>query len=147
MLLAILATLPAMLGSGTGAASASTIQGPSSGSLTITITGLKSDAGRVRVAVFDAPERWLKDAAYARVLDIESRSCQWLIEDLPHGEYGIAVFHDQNDNGENDRNFLGIPREPYGFSNNVRVKFGPPKWEKAKFAVTASAAEIVVKVR
>ena len=133
--------------SSTGAASDSTNDDPSYGSLKITITGLDSDKGKVRVAVFDAPERWLKEAAYAKILDIEGRSCEWLIEDVPVGEYGIAVFHDENGNGTNDRNFLGIPSEPYGFSNKARARFGPPKWEKARFPVTSPRTEVVVEVK
>jgi uncharacterized protein (DUF2141 family) len=111
------------------------------------VAGLKSDAGQVRVAVFAARERWLKDAAYARILDIESRRCEWLIPDVPYGEYAVAVFHDENGNGRNDRGLFGLPKEPYGFSNNARRKLGAPRWEQAKFAVTSGAAEVEVEVK
>ena len=46
-----------------------------------------------------------------------------------------------------NRNLLGIPREPYGFSNNARGSFEPAKWEDAKFVVTTAATEIEIKVQ
>jgi len=57
------------------------------------------------------------------------------------------VFHDENGNGKNDRNFLGIPKEPYGFSNNARRKFGPPTWTEAKFAVSSPAVVVEIQVK
>ena len=54
---------------------------------------------------------------------------------LPHGEYAIAVFVDLNGNGKMDKNFLGIPKEQYGFSNNVMGTMAAPSFEQAKFEV------------
>ena len=48
-----------------------------------------------------------------------SAICQF--NDIPPGTYAIAVFHDENANGKLDKNFLGIPCEGYGASNNVRT--------------------------
>lgn len=115
--------------------------------MSITVVGLETADGQVRVAVFDARERWLKKGTYSRLLAIDGRTCQWRIEDVPYGEYGIAAFHDRNGNGKNDRNFLGIPKEPYGFSNDARPKLRAPRWEEAAFAVGAPSTEVVVEVR
>ena len=54
--------------------------------------------------------------------------------DLPDGEYAIKLFHDENDNKKLDFNMLGIPKESYGFSNNVG-QFGQPDYKEAKFTV------------
>jgi len=48
------------------------------------------------------------------------------------GQYAIKVFHDENANGELDINFLGIPKESYGFSNHARGRFGPPPFAEAR---------------
>ncbi len=56
---------------------------------------------------------------------------------LPIGEYAISAFYDTNHNGELDKNLLGIPTEPYGFSNNARGSFGPAKFEDAAFTIHA----------
>jgi uncharacterized protein (DUF2141 family) len=46
-----------------------------------------------------------------------------------------------------DKNFLGIPQEAYGFSNNMRVALGPPKWEKSKFVVRGPTIEVSIEVK
>ncbi len=60
--------------------------------------------------------------------------------DLPPGDYGIKMFHDVNGNGRLDKNMLGIPTEPYAFSNNAKAKLAPPPWAQTRFAVTADGA-------
>jgi len=121
--------------------------GSDSGDLEIEIVGLRSSVGQVRIAVFDSEEEWLGTATHAKVVDLEGTECRWIVEGIPLGDYGIAVFHDVNENGKNDRNLLGIPKEPYGFSNNVRASFGPPKWSKAKFSVVTPSTTIRIKVK
>jgi len=118
------------------------------GTLIVKITGLHSGKGQVRIAVFNSSETWLGDhPAYNATIDVGGQSLAWRLTDIPYGDYGIAVFHDENQNGKMDKNFLGMPLEPYGFSNNQRVNFGPPKWERAKFAVKNSAAEVSIEVK
>lgn len=56
---------------------------------------------------------------------------------LPDGSYAISAFLDTNANGELDRNLVGMPTEPYGFSNNARGAFGPPSFQSAMFALEA----------
>jgi uncharacterized protein (DUF2141 family) len=55
------------------------------------------------------------------------------------GTYAVAVFHDENGNGKLDTNFLGIPSEGVGVSNNATGSFGPPKWDDAKFLLRNNA--------
>ena len=57
------------------------------------------------------------------------------IFDIPDGTYAIGIFVDVNYNNKMDRNFLGIPKEQYGFSNNAKGNFGPPSFEAASFKV------------
>ena len=52
---------------------------------------------------------------------------------IPYGEYAIKVYHDANNDDKLNKNFLGMPTEEYGFSNNARGSFGPPSWDDAKF--------------
>ncbi|MCH9852515.1 MAG: DUF2141 domain-containing protein [Alphaproteobacteria bacterium] len=56
---------------------------------------------------------------------------------LPDGIYAISAFHDLNDDGELNRNLVGLPTEPYGFSNDARGTFGPAKFADAQFTITA----------
>ncbi len=59
-------------------------------------------------------------------------------DNLPVGTYAIAIFHDSNNNKKLDKNWVGIPKEGYGFSNNVFGTFGPPSFQEASFKVKAN---------
>jgi uncharacterized protein (DUF2141 family) len=58
---------------------------------------------------------------------------------LKDGVYAIAAIHDENGNGKLDTNFLGIPTEGIGISNNPQL-MGAPKFDEAKFSITGNAA-------
>ena len=62
-------------------------------------------------------------------------SLEFVFENIPNGKYAIMAYHDENNNGKLDTNFLGIPKEGYGFSNNAKGKFSAPSFEKASFDV------------
>ena len=63
--------------------------------------------------------------------------------DLPPGSYVISAFQDSNGNSKLDKNGFGRPKEKYGFSNNARGRFGPPKYLDCEFEVSdASVLEI-----
>ncbi|BCS96287.1 hypothetical protein DSLASN_19190 [Desulfoluna limicola] len=58
----------------------------------------------------------------------------YLIEEIPAGEYALLVYYDENNNGKIDKNFIGIPKEPLGFSNRYEPK-GPPSYSRAAFVL------------
>ena len=66
------------------------------------------------------------------------------IIDIPFGEYAIAGFQDLDGNGVLSGNFLGIPKEPVGFSRNAKVRFGPPKWNDAVFQFNKINQEVLI---
>jgi uncharacterized protein (DUF2141 family) len=66
--------------------------------------------------------------------------------DIPFGEYAVKIFHDEDNNGELDAGFFGIPTEDYGFSNNAKASFGPPDYEDAKFLFNRKALTIEISV-
>ena len=122
-------------------------QSDAEGRLTIRITGLRSEDGQVRIAVFGSEEKWLKEPVFAQVLEIEGPTVEWTIESVPYGDYAVAAFHDENENGKNDTNFFKKPKEPYGFSNNARRALGPAKWDKAKFTVANPTETTEIRVK
>jgi uncharacterized protein (DUF2141 family) len=65
-------------------------------------------------------------------------------KDLPPGEYAAVAFQDVNGNGKLDKNFLGIPREPYGFSNSARGSAGPPKFSAAAVTLNPDGTTTIV---
>lgn len=114
---------------------AQTEEDKNTGSLTIVITGLENDDGEVLITVSNSRENYESDnpAFIGMKVKIENRKAEYTFEELPVGEYAIKLFHDENMDGELDTNFLGIPTEDYGFSNNVRGTFGPADYDDAKF--------------
>ena len=67
------------------------------------------------------------------------------LEQLPYETYALAVFQDMNNNGQLDKNALGIPTEPYAFSNNPTVKWRTPAFREA--AVNVNQAEQIITVK
>ena len=66
---------------------------------------------------------------------------------LKPGRYAAQLFYDENGNGKVDRALFGIPKEGVGFSNDAKIRFGPPKWEDAAFSYDGSDRTIGVKLR
>ena len=67
-------------------------------------------------------------------------------EGLPAGDYALQVIHDENDNGDLDKNLLGIPSEDYGFSRNPKA-WRRATFDEAKFDLAADGSEITVQLR
>jgi uncharacterized protein (DUF2141 family) len=66
--------------------------------------------------------------------------------DIPFGFYAVSGFQDIDGNLVMSGNFLGIPKEPFGFSNNAKGKFGPPKWRDAVFNFNKNNQVIILKL-
>ncbi len=93
--------------------------------------------GDLYLAVFDRSDSFMDKAVYSIIEKINSNQVvlDILLED---GDYAISIFQDLNGNGELDTNFIGIPTEPYGFSNNARGRFGPPNYEDCVFNLSGN---------
>jgi len=115
----------------------------------LVIYGLKDVKGEVRIALFNSEEKYgdKEDPLHAVVLEVKSDTVVWDEAELPFGEYAIAVYHDKNVNGKLDSNFLGIPKEAYGFSNNARGRFGPASWKDAHFIVNEANSSMSIEVK
>jgi len=74
-------------------------------------------------------------------LYLEPQDSTQLSTEIPDGEYAIAFFIDANGNKKLDKNFLGIPKEQYGFSNNAMGTLSAPTFEQAKFTVAGNTIQ------
>ena len=74
-------------------------------------------------------------------LYLEPMDSTKLNTEIPDGEYAIAFFIDANGNKKLDKNFLGIPKEQYGFSNNAMGTLSAPTFEQAKFQVAGNTVQ------
>ena len=112
---------------------------PSEGELSIIvkIDNIKCCEGVLRLAVYNHADYWLSktDLVRGRLGFIQSESQTFEIHGLLAGEYAIAVYQDIDSDNKFDRLLGLIPKEPYGFSNNVG-RYGPVSFKKASFNLT-----------
>jgi len=108
---------------------------PQFGKLKVGILGFNNNEGDCWFAIDNSREVYeSEDTVWiGKILSIENKEVIVVIDSLKYGEYAVRVFHDENKNGKIDSNFLGIPTEDYGYSNDASGWFGPPSWDKAKF--------------
>ena len=106
--------------------------------LTIKVDGFKNNQGQLSVGLYiDAKTFPNQDEAYlGQRVTISQKKAVALFKDLPSKTYAVALYHDSNVNDELDKNFLGIPNEAYGFSNNAKGSFGAPSFDQAEFTLT-----------
>lgn len=115
----------------------------------VTVVSLRNDNGQLRCALFSSGEGFPKDATKAIAsasvaLKGESASCDFA--DVAPGSYAVSVFHDENSNGKLDTNFMGIPKEGVAASNDARGRFGPPKFDDAKFNFSGGRLDLKVHI-
>jgi len=101
--------------------------------LTVNISGLDSDNGKVMIALYDGEAQFLNKRFKSAMIKSNNKKVTYTFKDVPKGEYAVSFFHDENDNNKMDTNFIGIPKEDYGCSNNATGFMGPPQYEDAKF--------------
>lgn len=120
------------------------------GTLQINIQHIQDQKGTIKVALFNSEETFLKDSDAYLTNSIsvhQNNTVEVVFKDLPFDTYTAAIFHDVNSNNSLDKNFLGVPKEPYGFSNNAKSKWGPPKYEDAKFELSQAHLLIQLDVK
>ena len=110
----------------------------SAGTLTVTLEDIKKTKGTVQMGIFDESGYETGEAVNGANVTIDDATETVTIEGRAPGFYGIKMFHDVNDDGEMNTNPFGMPTEPFAFSNDARGRFGPAKWEAAKFSVSAN---------
>ena len=104
--------------------------------LSIDIAKLRNSKGMIRICLAAAPDNFPScvDDARAVPRSIPAGTPALRIAGLPHGDYAVAVIHDENGNRKLDT-FMGIPREGFGFSRNPPIGFGAPRFTAARFSL------------
>ncbi len=107
--------------------------------LTIEISGMQTDKGKVFVALYNSEKIFLTSnkATKGTSVTVKDGKSVAHFKGLKKGEYAVSLFHDENENNKMDTKIFGIPKEPYGFSNNASGFMGPPKYKDAKFSLVA----------
>jgi len=109
--------------------------------------GLPSNTGRINCIVFNSAEGFPSDssAASGKVrAPIENLAGTCDFPNLPAGTYAVAAYQDEHETGQLTKNFLGVPTEAYGFSNDAHGAFGPPAFNAAAFSYPGGAMDITI---
>ena len=106
-----------------------------SSTINVEISHIKNQKGSLVIGLYNIEETFpIKTEEYrSLILDANATILKGQFKNIPNGTYAIALFHDENSNEIVDKNFLGIPKEGYGFSNNVKAIFSAPLFDEAKF--------------
>lgn len=106
--------------------------------LMVKVSDVEKGKGHLMIALYKSEEDYKSNkASFAKKVEALNSQEIAVFENLPDGEYAIKMYQDENDNNEMDFNMMGIPKEGYGFSNNVGM-FGAPEYTEAKFSVKES---------
>jgi uncharacterized protein (DUF2141 family) len=132
LMLLVTAATPAPALTATPAARAT----PAPAALRVHVVNLRNSNGQVICTLFNSPIAFPSDSTRAIgqiAVPIKDDAAVSRFGGLAPGKYALVVFHDENSNGRFDRNWLGLPKEGYAFSNNVRPVFAPPSFKAAAF--------------
>lgn len=107
--------------------------------LTVKVTGIKKNKGEIACALFKTPEGFPMDLSKSQLIwmaaDSGEVNCKFT--ELTPGDYSLSVAHDENGNKKVDTNFVGMPTEAWGVSNNIRPLMRAPRWQEAQFTVSS----------
>jgi uncharacterized protein (DUF2141 family) len=117
--------------------------------LQIVVTGLRNHSGKVTCTLWHSAQGFPRDDSHAQTISapIEDRSATCSFPGLPAGEYAAVAYHDENNNGKFDTNWMGLPLEGYGFSNNVSISWRPPNFKEAGFHYDGAKQQIPIRIK
>lgn len=102
----------------------------------------KHNRGKVRCGLYTGQKTWLSPNFVSKSTVVSTaKRATCVFENVPPGRYAISAYHDANDNGRLDRNFLGLPTEDFSFSEGAKAGLGPPSFKEAAFTVGSAPVE------
>jgi uncharacterized protein (DUF2141 family) len=112
--------------------------------LKLKITNIKDADGAIFIAVYTDAKTYMKERFAEAIVPVKDKGIVETEIEIPKGKYAVTIFHDVNGDSELNTNFMGIPKEPYGFSNNPKSSFGPPNFKEASFDFTEDGQQIEI---
>lgn len=123
-------------------------QNQNKGTIKVIVYGLRNNSGQVGIRIFNKGDGFPSEKSKAIkeifVIPINGEA-KFEIPNWTFGTYAIGSIHDENSNKEIDKNFIGIPKEGFGTSNNPKMTFGPPSFKNACFIF--SQFELTIKIK
>ena len=117
--------------------------------LTINASGFKNNKGQACIKVFQ-DKKGYDDLKTVKTMQkcspISQNKVTFSFQLAPKKEYGVSMLHDEDANGEMKTNWIGMPKEGIGVSNNAKGRFGPPSWKQVKFLLNNNKS-IEIKIK
>lgn len=117
--------------------------------LTVTVENIQNDDGTIHIALFTKsggfPDPSTKTQGIVVPAD-KKGFVEVVFSELTENDYAIAVYHDENNNKKLDKNFFGIPKEPYGFSGN-HTGMAPPDFNEASSHLTNEDLNLMIRLK
>jgi uncharacterized protein (DUF2141 family) len=114
----------------------------------VKILNIRNSTGAVACALFESPvafpTEFLHFATNIMVIRVRDTQARCDFEDIAAGTYALAVIHDENMNGQLDTNWLGVPTEGYGFSNDAKALLGAPSFPAASFPYDGGNLDLTI---
>jgi len=120
------------------------------GTLIIEFKGLNNNKGKVLAGLYNDSKKFPKENKALQKLKKAPKNNKCIINtpNLPYGDYAVAAMHDENESGNMDFNFIGLPTEIYGFSNNKRPGLlGPPRFKPCMFKIDKPVVKIKIHLK
>jgi uncharacterized protein (DUF2141 family) len=114
--------------------------------VTVTVDHIESTDGLVYITLWGNQETWLDDKKSLQNIGEPATigAMTFVLHDVAPGRYAIATFHDANDNGRMDFNFIGYPTEGYAFSQDIRPFLSAPSFESCAFDIGVDDAALTI---
>lgn len=115
----------------------------------VTVDNVRNSKGLITAVLYsDDPDTFLKSGAKLDRIRVEATEGETVLclEAPANGRYSVALYHDENGNRKFDRDFLGIPTEGYGFSQNPGFRFGKPDLEETLFTIENPVTSLTVSI-
>jgi len=117
----------------------------------ITITGIRNQSGQISIHVFNNQEGFKAEKSIQSFTFKKQNMINGTMKvkiDLAHGTYGLSLVDDENSNNDMDYNFVGMPKEGFGFSNYYHTGFTRPVFDQFKFnLLKGNSAKVTMKTR
>jgi uncharacterized protein (DUF2141 family) len=126
---------------------AAPLTGVMAAELEVTLEQVATDAGELLVAVCTRETFLRRGCPYTGRSPAISGEAKVVVRGIDPGVYAVQAFHDENGNFDLDRNFLGLPKEGMGFSNDAPMRFGPPSFDDAAIEISAAGAATRLRLR
>lgn len=127
-----------------------TVMSVSAADLTVIVENVKNAEGMVRVGLFNNPATFPKTPLVGQTIDAKAAKANTVsltFKSVTPGTYAVSAYQDINGNQKVDKNFVGMPVEPYGFSKNARGMFGPPTFDDAHLDIGSNNLSINIKLK